>query len=443
MISKEQIAQIVRQRDFTLNDVDIDRKTDSLYEDIIHGRYSFSNYTRDIFTQQGKKRIIYNYMKLSCEDIICQYLKHQIDSTFHVKYASRNKIMNLLFNVLPIVKDMNDFVIVRADFKSFFDSVLLKHIYDKYIKESMLKRYDKEMLALYTREFKYCYAGLCLSNSMTELACSDFDEHIKAKLSQYGVFFYERYVDDILLIMNKYISQDIFLGLMNEAIKEVFGESPVHLAMTPGKFSYIAKRNIQQNKKYEFSFLGYEFELKEIQKEKDSMITFRYGITEKKRRKYGGIIEKAIIQYSKDHDMELFRQRIKIYSARVVLGKKIGSSSLDWLTKGVVANYNELQHHMKFLTPDTKMFMKGLYFALLGKHHVSIPYFMEQSAKEDSIYNIYSNMKRNRSIVFEENIGVPQNVLIKWIRKIDPHYKDNGKDYYRIVVDYLEMIKIE
>lgn len=73
--------------------------------------------------------------------------------------------MNVLFNILPVVKNMNDFVIVRADFKSFFDSVLVDHVYMKYIKESLLKRDDKDLLELYAKKFKYCYAGLVFNKS--------------------------------------------------------------------------------------------------------------------------------------------------------------------------------------------------------------------------------------------------------------------------------------
>lgn len=36
--------------------------------------------------------------------------------------------------------------------------------------------------------FKYCYAGLCLSNVMAEIVCKDFDMVLKARLSEYGVF---------------------------------------------------------------------------------------------------------------------------------------------------------------------------------------------------------------------------------------------------------------
>ena len=440
MISKNQIEYLVRQRDFSLSDAAVEMIAMKLFDDIADKRYNFSRYSKNVFTQQGKKRIVYSYPKLSCEDILCQYLKKQMDSTFHVKYASRSRIMNILFNVLPVVKDMNDFVIIRADFKSFFDSVLVKHVYDKYIQDSLLKRYDKELLELYTNEFKYCYAGLCLSNGMTEIVCRDFDERIKAKLAQYGVFFYERYVDDILLIMNRFISKGKFMELMNLTIQEVFGNSPVKLSTAPGKFSYIAKRNMGKHSSEVFSFLGYEFELEDDSK---GRIVFRYGITEKKRRRYSGIIERAIIQYSKDNNIELLRQRIKMYSARVVIGRTIGSSTFDWLTKGVVANYNELQYHMDSLIPETSNFLQSLYFHLMKIHGISLPYFIRQSTTEDSIYNLFSTMKRNRSIIFQDSIGVSRSTLVKWIKKIKPSYSDIGKDYYRIVVEYLELIKIE
>lgn len=226
-------------------------------------------------------------------------------------------------------------------------------------------------------------------------------------------------------------------------MREVFGNSPVELSTAPGKFTYIAKREIAANSSEVLSFLGYEFELKDVTNSEGSVISFKYGIAEKKRRKYSGIIERSIIQYTKDHNLELLRQRIKIYSSRVVIGRTIGSSTFDWLTKGIVANYNELQHHVDALRPDTLNFLKNLYFQLMIKHGVSIPYFMRQSAREESIYNILSNMKRNRSIIFQDSIGVSRGTLVKWMRKIDSSYSDVGKDYYRIVVEYLDMIKIE
>lgn len=207
---------------------------------------------------------------------------------------------------------MNDFTIIRSDFKSFFDSVLSHFVYEKYILPSLLHRGDKDILEKYIDEFKYCYAGLCLSNGMTEIVCRDFDKRLKAKLTVYGVFFYERYVDDMLIMLNNYASRDEIIDIINETIEETFGTCPVKLNTSPTKFSYISRRGLRKSQN--FNFLGYKSFINF-----NGNIKFKYGITEKKRKRYSNIIEQAFVQYAINQDEELLRQRIKIFSSRVVI----------------------------------------------------------------------------------------------------------------------------
>lgn len=437
-MNRKQIGNVIRNIDYTLTDEEVQLKTEDFIDKIEKGLYDFSVYSCNVFTQQGKKRVIYSYDKLTVENVLCHYLKKQIDKTFNIRYASRSKIINVLFNTMPVIKDMNDFVIIRIDFKSFFDSVQTAYVYEKYIRMSLMQRIDKEILEDYINQFKYCYAGLCLSNGMTEIACRDFDKRIRAKLEKYGVFFYERYVDDMLIMLNSFISQSKVIELIGETIKEVFEKCPVRINTKPGKFSYISKRHLATIQG--FDFLGYDFD---IICDANNKISFEYGITEKKIRKYTGIVERAFVDFKKTGNLELFRQRLKIYSSRVVIARAVGNSSFDWLTKGIVANYNELRYHLDDLKNDTDVFLKNVYFDLLMKYGCSCPYFLKQSRTEESIYNLYSNMKRNRTIVFEKNIGVEEKTILEWIRKIDPTYSDAGKDYYRIVIEYLERIKVE
>lgn len=53
MISKQQIVYLVRQRDFTLRDAQVDMKSTMLLDDISNNRFDFSSYERKVFTQQG------------------------------------------------------------------------------------------------------------------------------------------------------------------------------------------------------------------------------------------------------------------------------------------------------------------------------------------------------------------------------------------------------
>lgn len=441
-MSLENIRGVIRKIDYTLTEDEIDDWCEECRYAIQTETYDFSSFSREVYSQSGKKRVIYSFPKLSVENMLSHYLKQQLDRAFHIKYASRSKIINLLFNTLVATKNMNDFVIVRADFKSFFDSVKSEYVYEKYILPSIIKREDKQLLEKYVENFKYCYAGLCLSNGMTEIVCKDFDIVLKARLSEYGVFFYERYVDDMLIMFNNYISENRIKNIIRETIIEVFGSCPVRLSSSPGKFSYISRRNLVSSQN--FNFLGYEFFiLKTVNGRRDEIIDFEYGIAEKKRTKYSNMIERAFINYKLTGNDEVFRQQLKIFSSRVVIARQILGSNFDWLTKGVIANYNELQNVCHYLNVDTKTFLSDLFYQLLRKYDIKRPYFLpKRTSNEESIYNLYSNMKRNRSLLFEESIGVPQEVVLEWIHKIDPFYSAYGKDYYRIVVEYLEMIKI-
>ena len=441
-MSLENIRGVIRKIDYTLTEDEIDDWCEECRYAIQTETYDFSSFSREVYSQSGKKRVIYSFPKLSVENMLSHYLKQQLDRAFHIKYASRRKIINLLFNTLVATKNMNDFVIVRADFKSFFDSVKSEYVYEKYILPSIIKREDKQLLEKYVENFKYCYAGLCLSNGMTEIVCKDFDIVLKARLSEYGVFFYERYVDDMLTMFNNYISENRIKNIIRETIIEVFGSCPVRLSSSPGKFSYISRRNLVSSQN--FNFLGYEFFiLKTVNGRRDEIIDFEYGIAEKKRTKYSNMIERAFINYKLTGNDEVFRQQLKIFSSRVVIARQILGSNFDWLTKGVIANYNELQNVCHYLNVDTKTFLSDLFYQLLRKYDIKRPYFLpKRTSNEESIYNLYSNMKRNRSLLFEESIGVPKEVVLEWIHKIDPFYSAYGKDYYRIVVEYLEMIKI-
>ena len=94
------------------------------------------------------------------------------------------------------------------------------------------------------------------------------------------------------------------------------------------------------------------------------------------------------------------------------------------------------------LDGQTKNFLQNTYMNLVA-NMVLIAIFLINSDKESSIYNMYSAMERNRSIVFEESIGVSRKDIVKWIKKINPSYSDINKNYYRIVVEYLNMLKVE
>ena len=434
------IKKIIRENDFSIDEDELMRLASIHRDKIVSENFDFGLCERKILTQRSsnkkKKRIVYSFDKMSTENILCEYIKMKLDILFDIKYSDRKKIIKILFNTLPAVQDLNDFVIIRFDFKSFFDSVSSLLILEEYIYKSSLKRNDKDLFTQFCEHFPYCFAGLQTSNAMTEIICIYFDKVFKSRLSKYGIVYCERYVDDVLVILNKYISEVEFKNLLNESIEIVFKGCRVRI--NENKFQYISKRKLPSN--CQFDFLGYLF----IINRQDDKIGYQFGITEAKIHKYKSKIRQSFLDYKKDNDLELFRHRLKLFSCRIVYSMVSHDEYCHWISKGLINNYNELRFHMNSIEPKTKSFMQYVYYQEMYNLKINIPYFMPRKfdIDEESIYNIFSNMRRNRSIVFDEKVGIKIDTLIREIRKVKPTYFIGDKNYFQITKDYLDFLKL-
>ncbi|MEG1205891.1 MAG: reverse transcriptase domain-containing protein [Oscillospiraceae bacterium] len=435
------IKKILRNSNYSLSDEDINRLSNLHYENIKSGNYDFTKFNKKVLTQRGqtgkKYRTVYSFDKGTTENILCEYFKIKLDNAFDIRYADRKKIMKILFNTLPVIKDLNDFVIVRFDFKSFFDSVSTNLIFDEYIQMSAMKRSDKDYFQEFCNVFSYCYAGLQTSNAMTEIVSSNFDKVFRAKLNEYGIVFFERYVDDVLVILTSYVSEADFLKLLEDSIFSVFKKCKVKI--NPRKFNYISRRTLPQT--IMFDFLGYNFT---INKSNRNTPEFEFGITPSKIKKYRSKIRQTLIEYKKDGNLELLRHRMKVFSCRVVYSIVLHDDYCTWITKGLTDNYGELRFHLKNLDAMTVSFLKNAYYNEMRSLGVPIPYFMAKGPRihDESIYNLYSNLKRNRSLVFDERVGIKIIDLAAEVRKVSPHYYCGEKTYGQIAKAYFDVLNI-
>ena len=98
---------------------------------------------------------------------------------------------------------LGDFTIFRFDFKHFFESVEARKIFDGYVADTNLRRYEKDLLKQLTGLYKYCFAGLPTSNAFIEIVANRFDQVLKSKFGVKGLCFYSRYVDDGILVFKR------------------------------------------------------------------------------------------------------------------------------------------------------------------------------------------------------------------------------------------------
>lgn len=183
-----------------------------------------------------------------------KYLKRRLDIELNIKYANRNCIMRELFPVIENIACLGDFTIFRFDFKHFFESVEARKIFDEYVADTNLRRYEKDLLKRLTELYKYCFAGLPTSNAFIEIVANRFDQVLKSKFGDKGLCFYSRYVDDGILVFNEFVDKTYIQKVLDDAIREVFNMPSVRL--NADKTCYLTKYTGD----LKFDYLGYQFE---------------------------------------------------------------------------------------------------------------------------------------------------------------------------------------
>jgi hypothetical protein len=382
--------------------------------------YDFTKSETIILNQGGKNRFVKRYVDdYSPEGILSQCIKQIIDRIFRVRYPNRNKSIRLLFDIFRAIKQMSDFTIVKFDFKDYFNSVSSEYVFEKYIKTKLSDRTFYEIINDYTKKTKYAYAGLKTSNVISEIIAIDFDRVIKRQLSDKGIIYYERYIDDTFLVFNEHVDDAKIKKIIYTALNIVFHDNEIMTSskcktrFNNKKYKYISKRTLSANPT-RIDYLGYEFHFTIT----SGKCKIMYGITQEKRDKNNYRIDKLIKLYtdttSPDYDnMELLRHRISAFSSRCVYRVKKFKSTL-WKTKGFISNYCELRFLLDsdYIIPDTDRFLKNMIIDGFIRAGIPLPYFIN-GARGKAGYNLFHNMKVNKTLLFVENIGYDKNSLKK------------------------------
>lgn len=415
--------------------------------------FNFENSKSLMLNQSGKKRLVKQYDNLySPENILCQSIKQILDIAFKIKYPNRNKTTRTLFSVLSAAIQMSDFTIVKFDFKDYFNSVSSIYVFEKYLKYNILDRHEIDLIKAFVYSTKYAYAGLCTSNAIAEIIAGYFDEAVKQMFFSNGIIYYERYIDDSILILNEHMEETEVKEKLETVLLNIFHDETIkapkcHTKFNKKKFKYISRRKILKGG-CSVDFLGYEFWLSANGKAK---IEIKYGITDDKRKKYEDRIDKLISSYtdpsSPDYNkMELLRHRIAAFSSREVYMTKHFRSNI-WRVKGFISNYGELRYFLDtgLIETNTEQYLKNMIDDAFDRAKIDKPYFLMGGAKLNCGYNLYGNMKANKTILLVDRIGYDYKSLVALCKQVGINSTDaNGKrrGYGTLVRDYLIKIRV-
>lgn len=379
----------------------------------------------------NKKRKLAIVEDGSVEYFVITLLNKIVQNKIKPHFKSRNRVILELFDNLKLLYKFKDFTIVRFDFKNYFDSISSQYVFNKSLIHYNFTKNELDLLKLYVDSMPYCKAGIALSNILAEEMGRLFDE--KIKLLMPATIFYNRYVDDGIIILNEIIDEDEIKSLLQKAINDVFYDKSIET-------NYKNKTKIDFNRKYQyitynsiptqFDFLGYKI----VFEKNNTDIEIKLGMSDKKRKKYYNKAKHIIAKcYTDEKKLRLI---LKCLSRRCVYTTVSKNNDINkWISKGISYNYGDLLYFNK-VDPTTKDFLSKLYINIFNDLKIPLPNYLKSSSSAIG-YDLYENIQKNKAIIFDEKIGVSESVLKNWINIVNPIYNFKNKKYYELVKEFL------
>ncbi|TDV49471.1 reverse transcriptase (RNA-dependent DNA polymerase) [Pseudomonas helmanticensis] len=207
------------------------------------------------------KKFGYGFDDIS-DTIISRLLARNIKAAYPATQSHRQFIVS---NTISIMKECGAFNVFRYDIQNFYESIDRKLLLEYLIADGVctwqtILLIRKLFLVLDIYEVSGLPRGLAVSGALAELRLLTFDRSMR---HNYDVFFYARFVDDILIVTSERCDQLSFDDLVTEAL-------PDELCLHDGdKRSFLPVPAIHQSKKrnesiqsyYTLSYLGYKIRI--------------------------------------------------------------------------------------------------------------------------------------------------------------------------------------
>jgi hypothetical protein len=281
-----------------------------------------------------KGKIIFNFHKLE-DELVARKLCENIKHSQKITSSGRSQIVS---NLRLLLEEGIPYRIYRLDIKSFYESFKQTDVLST-INE--LPRLSPQSKALLTELFSHhailgglgIPRGLSLSAALSNLLMQEFDLKMRASND---VFFYSRYVDDIIAVTSAREDSSVFLkkserlllpGMqLNQAKKQIVSATN---RVSPTKPSEPTKRL------FDFDYLGYAFlvdePIKDPQKQRpgDHRRMVTVDIAQKKIKRFKTRISRSFFEFSKTGNWGLLRDRIKFLTNNFsVYNPKVGSKKI-------------------------------------------------------------------------------------------------------------------
>ena len=284
----------------------------------------------------------YYFLENISQKLLLRKLNDNIKRIYKDEQANRKFIIH---QVKTLIKETAPFWIIKTDIRAFYESINRDRIFRKLKNDAMLSYYSIFLLKkVFENPNIISYPGLPrglnISSSLSEIYMRNFDKAIQRHKD---VYYYARFVDDIIIFLN---SKERALELF-QSLNSIISEEKLDLQINDDKTELIDGTNFKILKKgynkrpihNNIEYLGYRFYLNETESKRENKL--QVSIAYKKIKKIKSRIVRSYVDYAKTNDFELLKKRIKFLTGNYGISKSNDGSILK---AGIYFNYTHINN---------------------------------------------------------------------------------------------------
>lgn len=280
------------------------------------------------------------------DDFALRKLNDNLKRLYKFKQANRfliiEQIKSLLLEEVPMS-------IVKLDIKKFYETINKDKIYKKLIDDPLLSFHSKQILKKFfslpeTLALTGLPRGINISAALSEILMRDFD---KKMAQQSGVYFYARYVDDIIIFTfqnPKEIAEkasdilDFETGLkLNKQKTKIIQRQcrciPVCTCTGLCRCHSNCRCTYEVSKIKFFEYLGYRFTFSDIVKYSNKLVI---TLSKNKIKKIKTRIVLSFLDFIKTRDIDLLERRVTFLTSNFIIKR---NKKQETLNAGIFYNY--------------------------------------------------------------------------------------------------------
>jgi hypothetical protein len=244
--------------------------------------------------------------------LIIRHISENLRRITGVKQSDRQMIVK---GAAQICSSGLAFTIVKLDIKSFYETIHVTPILESLEGDAAFSRQSISLLssffeALVRRNIVGLPRGLGLSATLAEYAMRPFDRTIS---SLSGVWYYSRFVDDVLLVLAPSVSADE----IRETAQHNLPEGLVLSRQKTSAYSFSSNVSAGGGEEHAFAYLGYQVSIGRIERQSDNRLKriVKIDIANSKVRKIKTRIARSLHTFNSNGDYDDLLDRIRLLTS--------------------------------------------------------------------------------------------------------------------------------